>query len=380
MTLSSTDDKQKVLFLTPLPPPFYGSALSSQTCLNVLKSDNRFEVINIKINYSDSLCNLNKFSLKKIIGFADVLNQIFVSIKKFKPDLVYLMPATSGFAFWRDIIIAIILKMFGLRIIFHLRTRIICHGLIGFIRLKIFKYVFSSQKVILLGKELIADIENIVDRNNILLLTNAIEQHISDDEFNSIFSFKNNDTRNLKLLFLSNMIKAKGWPKALHAAKILSDKGFCFEFYFAGSWISREDEIEFYHTVSGYDLSDKVYFLGHADLDKKKELFNKCDVLIFPTEYRLETFGRVIIEAMEYGIPVIANGIGTIPSIIEHGVDGFVLEENTPTEIAHYIIDLANSVKRSSISLNARNAFLKRFTTDVFKDKFIDIIYSSSIS
>ncbi|GAB3726363.1 glycosyltransferase family 4 protein [Spirosoma lituiforme] len=380
MTTSNINHRRKVLFITPLPPPFYGSALSSKTCLDVLKNDARFDVINIKINYSNNLHDLNKFSLKKIFGFFNVLRMIFINASKFKPDLVYLMPATSGFAFWRDIFIALILKVFNFKIIFHLRTRLIYKGLIGFIKLKLFKYVFSSQKVILLGEELIVDVEDIIDRGNILILTNAIEQKVSDNEFSSVFASKQHYTKILKLLFLSNMIKTKGWPKALQAAKILKDYGLYFDFYFAGSWASKEDEIEFYHIVNSHGLSDRVHFLGHADSDQKKELFNKCDILIFPTEYKLETFGRVIIEAMEYGIPVIANGIATIPSTIEHGVTGLVLRDNTPSEIADCIIELANPANRSLISLNARNAFLQKFTIDVFKNKFLEIMYSSSVS
>ncbi len=47
-------------------------------------------------------------------------------------------------------------------------------------------------------------------------------------------------------------------------------------------------------------------------------------VLILPT--RFEAFSFVIIEAMSVGTPVIASKIGGIPEIIEHGIDGYLVQ------------------------------------------------------
>jgi len=40
---------KKILFLSPLPPPHYGSAMSSKMCLEILQKSKDFEIKNIGI-------------------------------------------------------------------------------------------------------------------------------------------------------------------------------------------------------------------------------------------------------------------------------------------------------------------------------------------
>ncbi len=76
---------------------------------------------------------------------------------------------------------------------------------------------------------------------------------------------------------------------------------------------------------------------------------------------------------MEYGIPVIANGIATIPSIIKHRETGFVLRENTPEEIASFILDLKLKSVREEMGVKGRIRFLENFTRDQYETNFMKI-------
>jgi hypothetical protein len=58
--------KKKILFLSPLPPPNYGSAMSSKMCLDILRKSDLFEVSNIKINFAKKMDDVGVISLKKI--------------------------------------------------------------------------------------------------------------------------------------------------------------------------------------------------------------------------------------------------------------------------------------------------------------------------
>ncbi|MFW6282700.1 MAG: glycosyltransferase, partial [Minisyncoccales bacterium] len=92
-------------------------------------------------------------------------------------------------------------------------------------------------------------------------------------------------------------------------------------------------------------------------------------------EYKLETFGRVIVEGMMFGLPVIGNGIATIPSIIEHNKTGYVLEKNTPREISKYIEKLYNNPKqRINMGKQGRQKFLKEFELNDYKKNFLGVL------
>jgi hypothetical protein len=94
--------KKKILFLSPLPPPNYGSAMSSEECLRILKQSKNFEVRNIKINFASEMKNVGKINLNKIKGIKRLKKEIKFNITKFKPDLIYFMPATAKIGLLRE--------------------------------------------------------------------------------------------------------------------------------------------------------------------------------------------------------------------------------------------------------------------------------------
>lgn len=69
-------------------------------------------------------------------------------------------------------------------------------------------------------------------------------------------------------------------------------------------------------------IAPYVHFLGHrADIP---DIMRQLHVLAVPSQF--EPFGRVVIEAMACGRPVIASRDGGIPEIIEEGLTGYLVE------------------------------------------------------
>jgi spore coat protein SA len=53
-----------------------------------------------------------------------------------------------------------------------------------------------------------------------------------------------------------------------------------------------------------------------------------------------EAFGFTLIEAMSYGVPVIATRTGGIPEIVRHGANGFLVPINDPNSTSESILML----------------------------------------
>jgi glycosyltransferase involved in cell wall biosynthesis len=70
---------------------------------------------------------------------------------------------------------------------------------------------------------------------------------------------------------------------------------------------------------------DGVQFVGEVDERGKAAFLGGAAALLFPIDWP-EPFGLVMIEAMACGTPVIAFPRGSVPEIVEHGVTGFVVE------------------------------------------------------
>lgn len=362
--------KKKILFLSPIPPPHYGASLLCEKCLNILKKSGEFEVHNIKLNYSEKMNDVGKINLKKIAGIFKVRGQIINEIKKFKPDFIYFAPATSGLGLIRDNFFAQIIKKRNIPIIFHVHSRANSKKPPEVRRLKA---MFSGEKAIILGKKLVVDVDWVLPKEKIRILPNATENEISKSSFNQI-NKKREDNEKTNILFLSNMIESKGWFKLLEACKILKDKKIDFNCNFAGAWPSEKEKEKFFYYVKENVLNN-VKYLGKKTGTEKNELFASSDVFVFPTEYPLETFGLVILEAMMLGLPVIANDVATISSTVTHNKTGFVLKENTPKEIYEYLETLINDKKlRIDLGQNGRRRFLENFEMKDYGEKFIKII------
>lgn len=363
---------KKVLFLSPLPPPHYGAAISSQMCLEILKDSRKFEVKNIKLNYSKEMTDVGRINLAKIKGIFHVKKQIKKAIRNFKPDIIYFMPATSGLGLFRDyLFVKEIRKYWYGKILFHIRSRITQSDWEKPRYRKIYERMFGNERAIVLDKNLKKDLHSLIKEENLFVLPNAIMNEISDKELNKVEKARVGNN----ILFISNMDKSKGWLKLLIACKILSRENQNFHCNFVGAWPNKKEELDFKGFVKKNKLDKVVTYLGKKTGKDKNKFFEISNILIFPTEYKLETFGRVVIEGMMYGLPVIANGVAAIPTTIQDQKTGFILRKNTPNEIAEKVKILFNdNVKLKEMGKAGRRRFLKHYTLKRYRDSFLGVI------
>jgi glycosyltransferase involved in cell wall biosynthesis len=85
-----------------------------------------------------------------------------------------------------------------------------------------------------------------------------------------------------------------------------------------------------------------------------------------------EGFGMVIIESMYNATPVISYDISYGPSdIIDHGVNGFLVEKNNQDEMVKYIIKLLDNPKKAKkMGKNARKKVSENYTNKVIFPKW----------
>ena len=82
-------------------------------------------------------------------------------------------------------------------------------------------------------------------------------------------------------------------------------------------------------------LTDRVEFIGAVNYDEVPAIFQKIDLLVMPTQTTSrirEQFGRVLVEAMASGVPVIGSTSGAIPEVI--GAAGLVVPEGDGVALA----------------------------------------------
>ncbi|MEQ6356802.1 N-acetyl-alpha-D-glucosaminyl L-malate synthase BshA [Lysinibacillus sp. M3] len=85
-----------------------------------------------------------------------------------------------------------------------------------------------------------------------------------------------------------------------------------------------------------------VLFLGKQE--NLAELYAISDLKLLLSQQ--ESFGLVLLEAMACGVPCIGSAVGGIPEVIEHGVDGFIVELGDTDAVAEYAVNLLNDEEK----------------------------------
>ena len=129
-------------------------------------------------------------------------------------------------------------------------------------------------------------------------------------------------------------------------------------------------EVEFVRELrslaSDLGLAQRVVFVGSRD--DAPELHAGFDIAAVPA--RREAFGRVVIEAMHAGAPVVAYRDGALPELVRDGVEGIIVEPGDLGELARAIERLATDTDlRSRLGacgrVRAQGFSHHRFVADV---------------
>ncbi len=86
-------------------------------------------------------------------------------------------------------------------------------------------------------------------------------------------------------------------------------------------------EREYFEKFVEPHLGDDVQYLGEVDAAGKRELLASASALLNPISWR-EPFGMAMLESLACGTPVVGSPQGAAPEIVEHGVTGFLSDDD----------------------------------------------------
>jgi len=141
----------------------------------------------------------------------------------------------------------------------------------------------------------------------------------------------------VRILVAGGFLPAKGHMVILSVAQELIKCGIDFELVIAGIVYKGELSTKFYSEVcdviKSNNLDGNVRLV--VDSNNIEELFKWCDIFCHASD--TEGLPRVVMEAMSYGKPVIANAVGGVTDYILHGYTGFITRHNNISDYVRYI-------------------------------------------
>lgn len=145
------------------------------------------------------------------------------------------------------------------------------------------------------------------------------------------------DTRSFRVGFVGRIEQRKGVFSLLNAVNALTNVGLDF----VGS---GPDVMRLRRAIESRSIGDRVHIRGHVAHGRLCDLYRSFDVVVVPsidTPSWSEQFGRVVVEAMASGVPVIVSDAGALVEVA--GDAALVVPEDDALALSQAIDRLANS-------------------------------------
>ena len=362
--------KASILFILHLPPPVHGAALMGNYVKTSKQVQDNFDCNFINLSASKSIGSIGKLGIRKALFFFQLMLSATKELLKKNYDVCYVTITSHGTAFYKDLFVVTILKIFRKKILLHFHNKGIVEGSkANKINSYLYKFVLGGKKtrVVLLSPFLYYDIKKYVEPTRVYYCANGIPA----PSMPNVVSEKK-IAGPVRILFLSNMMVAKGVFVLLDACVQLMKSNIAFECHFVGDWLDIT-ESTFYQKVNELHLSQKVFAFGKKYDQEKNTFYQQSDIFVFPSLD--EAFPLVLLEAMQFKLPIVSSDVGGVQEIVIDKQTGFVVQKNDPDALACKLLLLIQDTSlRNSMGIAGKKRFDDNFTLEKFEARFLTIL------
>jgi L-malate glycosyltransferase len=163
---------------------------------------------------------------------------------------------------------------------------------------------------------------------------------------------------------VANHRPVKGLEFLVAAADLLAKKDFDFELLFVG----HDKEGALADCVSRAASRERIRLVG--PVSPPWGLMKTFDCLVIPSLQ--EAMGRVTLEALACGVPLVVTDVGGLPEVVADGVNGFVVPSQNPARLAEAIGQmLGDETLREKFRENGRRMLREKFDLDQTRNRLL---------
>jgi len=355
-----------IVFILKVPPPVHGS-----TMMNKIVAESKQVGFSYSKEYhlesiSKNVDDIGKFSLRKIVLIIENYKSLFRKLLNHKPKLVYFAISPKGLAFYKDFISILIVKIFVSKIVYHFHVKGLKQEVENsFLKSILYKISFRNQYGIVLSNSLKNEYESLGFKK-LFIVPNGLEDYS--------LNYKDDRENNFVITFLSNFIREKGVMEFIETLSLLNTENYTYTFNLIGKEGDVSNE-EIINKIKDLGLISNMEHFGPAYGDEKFKLLSKSSLFLFPTYYKSECYPLVLIEALQFGVPVISSNEGAISDIVTNGESGFIIDPKNIDSIVEKVKLLYNDKNlQRRMQIEARKSYLSKNSIDKFESKLNNVI------
>jgi len=130
-----------------------------------------------------------------------------------------------------------------------------------------------------------------------------------------------------------------------------------------------EEETKLKEQVENLGLADRVLFLGwRPDVD---EIMGCFDIFVLPSLN--EGMGRVLVEAMAAGLPIVASRVGGIPDLIKDGKNGLLVPPADASALGNTISALLEDKEKRKRMGEAGKKMCRPYSAEAMVEQIDDL-------
>lgn len=355
-------NKPRLLLVCHMPPPLHGAAVMGEAVARSERLRTLFDVTVVPIQVNRGLGAQQKFGLGKLWSSVLLCVAVARALIVERPAAMYLTANVCGFAFWRDLILALMCRAAGVTRIYHLHMK----GLrpryerSGLMRMA-YRLMFDGAEVVHLSERLYRDVAPVVPAQRFHVVANGLD---------IATPLQTRAKATPTVLFLSNLYESKGPLDLLEASRSVLARGIAHNLVFAGGGPEP-------HVIDRIrEAGPPVSWVGPVEGARKAALLAEADVFVFPSWYHFECQPLVVIEAMAYGKAIIASGEAAIPDLVSDGKTGLIVRGKAVDEIADCLAWLLlDPMLRAKLGAAAAARYRQAFTADKFEERLAHTLW-----
>lgn len=356
-----------ILVVSQLPPPVNGSTIMTKRFMDALAKAG-YNCSIVEKPFSRTMEEVEKINIVKILKIPILVFRLLEAILRVRPTMSVFFITVGFGSFLVDCFLLWILKVCNIDYVIYVHGRGLNRwGKHAFVPVRFLakKTLMSSFGGIVLGERLKDDVIDYIPDSRLHVLPNGIP----DEAVHYSRDLDVSDTRMpVIVLFLSNLIPAKGPLNFLEMAKKIIAQEKNVRFVMAGKAVS----CDFTEVLQAYivknNLEDYIELRGGVYEEHKSKLFQQADIFVFPSTK--ETFGVVNLEAMQWALPVVSTNIGAIPEVVIDNENGYIVQAGDVQSMVDKVLHLIrNPGLRKAMGQKGRERFLAEYSQAVYERK-----------
>jgi len=329
-----------------------------------LRSD-RIALYHVRLAFSEDMESVGKFAIGKVWALFTTILRIWWARFCFRTPVLYYPPSgPNTVPVLRDIILLCCTRWLFRKVVFHFHAG----GVSGFetrlpaVLRPFFRFAYRKPALAIRTAS-----QNPDDGRMFGALRDAVVPNGIEDMRGTVEETTATPGQPLVVLFTGVLIRSKGVKVLLQAFDAVVDQGVDARLQLMGKWGDRGFEEECRAYVKDRGLDGRVEYLGVKRDREKFAHFAACDVFCFPSFFEAESFGLVLVEAMQFAKPVVSSLWRGIPSVVADGQSGFLVPIEDPIAVADKLLLLARDPHlRRTMGAEGRRIFEQQFTLEAF--------------